>query len=188
MFPTMGDRAQQLSHLEHLGDATRFSQQIHALIPKCSLLENFSTAEVKLLAHFMEVYRAEPGMEIIREGDGGDFMLMVLEGKVDVRKRDRWNTQQLIATVDAGKTLGEMSMIDGEARFATCTATERAVLAVLDRDSLARIIVEQPMLGAKILMELVLMLSQRLRTTGQRLLGMLDEEPERKEEKTAALS
>jgi CRP/FNR family transcriptional regulator, cyclic AMP receptor protein len=50
------------------------------------------------------------------------------------------------------------------------------VIAVLDRESLARIIVEQPLLGAKILMELVLMLSQRLRVTSQRLLGLLDEQ------------
>jgi len=167
---------QQLAHLESLGDATRFAEQMHALIPQCPLLENFSSAEVRLLAHFMFVYKADPGVEVIREGDGGDFMLMVLEGEVEVHKRDRWNTPQLLATVQAGRTLGEMSMIDGEARFATCIATSPAVIAVLDRESLARIIVEQPLLGAKILMELVLMLSQRLRTTSQRLLGLLDEQ------------
>ena len=175
----MGGRPQQLAHLEHLGDATKFSPQIHALIPKCSLLENFSPAEVRLLAHFMDVFRAQPGVEVIREGDGGDFMLMVLEGKIEVLKRDRWNTPQLLAEVDAGRTLGEMSMIDGEARFATCVAAGPAVIAVLDRESLARIIVEQPLLGAKILMELVLMLSQRLRVTSQRLLGLLDEQSQR---------
>ena len=167
---------QQLAHLEPLGDATKFAEQMHALIPKCRLLENFSAAEVRLLAHFMVVYKAEPGVEVIREGDGGDFMLMVLEGEVEVHKRDRWNTPQLLATVEAGRTLGEMSMIDGEARFATCIAAETTLLAVLDRENLARIIVEQPLLGAKILMELVLMLSQRLRSTSARLLGLLDEQ------------
>jgi CRP/FNR family transcriptional regulator, cyclic AMP receptor protein len=172
----MPERPQQLSHLEYLGDATQFASQMHALIPKCALLENFSPAEVQLLAHFMDVYRAEAGNEIIREGDGGDFMLMLLEGKIEVHKRDRWNTQQLLAVVDAGRTLGEMSMIDGEPRFATCIAVEATLIAVLHRESLARIIVEQPLLGAKILMELVLMLSQRLRTTSQRLLGLLDEQ------------
>jgi CRP-like cAMP-binding protein len=175
----MAERPQQLAHLESLGDATQFADQMHALIPKCTLLENFSAAEVRLLAHFMAVYRAQPGVEIIREGDGGDFMLMILEGKVEVHKRDRWNTPQLLAAVDAGRTLGEMSMIDGEARFATCIAVEPALIAVLDRESLARIIVEQPLLGAKILMELVLMLSQRLRITSQRLLGLLDEQQAR---------
>jgi CRP-like cAMP-binding protein len=94
---------------------------------------------------------------------------------VEVHKRDRWNTSQLLASVDAGRTLGEMSMIDGEPRFATCLAAEPTLIAVLDRESLARIIVEQPLLGAKILMELVLMLSQRLRATSKRLLGLLDD-------------
>ena len=172
----MADTRQHLAHLEHLGDAARFAEQIHALIPKCRLLENFSAAEVRLLTHFMEMYRADPGVEIIREGDGGDFMMMVVEGVVEVQKRDRWNTPQLLAEVEAGRTLGEMSMIDGEARFATCIATAPTVIAVLDRENLARNIVEQPLLGAKILMELVLMLSQRLRVTSQRLLGLLDEQ------------
>jgi CRP/FNR family transcriptional regulator, cyclic AMP receptor protein len=171
----MDDRPRQLAHLEDLGDATQFSVQIHALIPRCLLLENFAPAEVRLLSHFMGVYRAAAGTEIIREGEGGDFMLMLIEGKVDVLKRDRWNTPQLIAAVEAGKTLGEMSMIDGDPRFATCLAVEDALVAVLTRENLARIIVEQPMLGAKILMELVLMLSQRLRVTGTRLLEVLDE-------------
>ena len=173
----MPSRAQQLAHLEHLGDATQFAPQIQALIPKCTLLENFSTAEVKLLAQFMHVYRAPNGAEVLNEGDGGDFMLILIEGKVDVHKRDRWNSPQLLATVEAGRSLGEMSMIDGEPRFATCTAVGSVLIAVLDREALARIIVEQPLLGAKILMELVLMLSQRLRATSQRLLGVLNEHP-----------
>ena len=172
----MPERPSQLAHLEYLGDASKFATQIHALIPKCALLENFSTDEVRLLAHFMDVYRAEPGVEIIQEGDGGDFMLMLIEGRVEVHKRDRWNTPQLLAAVEAGRTLGEMSMIDGAARFATCIAVEPTLIAVLDRESLARIIVEQPLLGAKVLMELVLMLSQRLRVTSERLLGLLDEQ------------
>ena len=171
----MDERPRQLAHLEYLGDATQFSVQIHALIPRCLLLENFSPAEVRLLSHFMGVYRAQAGAEIIREGDTGDFMLMLIEGKVEVMKRDRWNTPQLIAAVEAGKTLGEMSMIDGEPRFATCLAADTTVVAVLTRENLARIIVEQPMLGAKILMELVLMLSHRLRATSERLVGMLDQ-------------
>jgi CRP/FNR family transcriptional regulator, cyclic AMP receptor protein len=175
----MADRPQQIAHLEYLGDASRFAGEIHALIPKCTLLENFTPAEVRLLTHFMEVYRAVDGMEVIREGDGGDFMLIVVEGRIEVRKQDRWNTPQLIALVEPGRTLGEMSMIDGEPRFATCVAVEPALVAVLGRESLARIIVEQPLLGAKILMELVLMLSQRVRATSDRLMQSLDEQGQR---------
>jgi CRP/FNR family cyclic AMP-dependent transcriptional regulator len=181
MAKSASSLSKRLAQLEPLGDATLFSSQIHSLIPKCPLLENFSTGEVRLLTQFMDMYKAGLGVEIIREGEAGDFMLMLVEGKVDVLKRDKHNTPQLIATVDAGKTLGEMSMIDGEARFATCVAMEPVVVAVLDRENLARIIVEQPMLGAKILMELVLLLSQRLRSTSERLVGLLDGQPVRTE-------
>src|SRR5437588_8562720 len=171
----MLDSPPQLAHLEYLGDATKFASQMHALIPRCALLENFSPAEVLVLAQFMQMYRAEPGVEIIQEGDGGDFMLMVVEGKVEVQKRDRWNTPQTLAVVAGGRTLGEMSMIDGEARFATCVAVEPTLIAVLHRESLARITVDPPPLGAKLLMELILILSHRLRAPTQLLLGLADE-------------
>lgn len=173
----MSERPPQLAHLEHLGDAARFATQLHALIPQCTLLENFTPDEVRELSQFMEVFRAPEGAEIIREGDGGDFMVMVIEGRIEVSKRDRWNTPQVIASVEPGRILGEMSMIDGAARFATCTATGGpALVAVLGRESLARTIVERPMLGAKLLMELVLMLSQRLRVTSDRLMQVLEEQ------------
>lgn len=164
------DRSQLLAHLEALGDASKFADRIHALIPRCRLLENFSPGEVRLLAHFMDVYRAEPGVEIMREGEGGDFMLMIIEGRVEVQKRDRWNTPQVISEVEAGRTLGEMSMIDGEPRFATCLATQPTTFAVMTRERMATIILDDPGLGSKILVKLVTMLSLRLRQTSAKLL------------------
>jgi len=167
-----------LSHLEPLGEAAQFATQIHSLITYSPLFENFNLAEIRLMSHFMQVYRAEMGVEVIREGEPGDFMMLLLEGRVEVMKRDRWNAPRLIAVLDPGKTVGEMSMIDGEPRFATCVASERCLLSVLSRENLARIILEQPILGAKILMELVLMLSQRLRQTSQKLVSYMDREQE----------
>ena len=170
----MPDRPHQLAGLEYLGDAVRFAAQIHALIPKCPLLENFSPGEVRLLAHFMEVYRAEAGMEIIRENDGGDFMLLIIEGAVDIFKRNMRNEQQHMTTVGPGMTLGEMSMIDGEPRFATCIATEVTLFAVLQRDDMAKIILDHPGLGSKILVKLVSMLSARLRQTSAKLMRYME--------------
>ncbi|OGA15837.1 MAG: hypothetical protein A3I63_09095 [Betaproteobacteria bacterium RIFCSPLOWO2_02_FULL_66_14] len=171
----MDDGPKPLAHLEPLGDATQFSPQLHALIPRCALLEHLSPSEVRLLAHFMKVYRADAGVELLREDDAGDFMLMLIEGQVEVRKRDRAGEPRAIALIEPGRTLGEMSMIDGAPRFATCVAVAPTLVAALDRENLARIIVEQPMLGAKILMELVLMLSQSLRRTSERLLGAYED-------------
>ena len=101
------------------------------------------------MSHFMGVYRAGPGEEVIGEGEQGNFMLLIIEGSMEVFKQDRWNAPKLIASVDVGKTLGEMSMIDGEPRFATCVAAEPCVVAVLSRENLARIILEQPVPGGK---------------------------------------
>ena len=72
-------------------------------------------------------------------------------------------------------TLGEMSMIDGEPRFATCIASQLTVFAVLTRDSMAKIILDDRSLGSKILINMVTMLSLRLRQTSARLLRVMEE-------------
>jgi CRP-like cAMP-binding protein len=166
----------RLAQLESLGDAAPYAGQIHGLIKFSPLFENFNLTEITLLGQFMQVYRTAPGAEIIREGETGDFMVFLIEGRIEVFKQDRSNAPRLIALILPGQSFGEMSMIDGEPRFATCVAAEPCMMAVLSRDSLARIILEQPTLGAKILMELVLMLSQRLRQTSSRLLDYMDRE------------
>ncbi|HEY6239996.1 MAG TPA: cyclic nucleotide-binding domain-containing protein [Burkholderiales bacterium] len=174
----MAETAEQarLAQLESLGDATPFADRIHELITFSPLFENFNLGEIRALSGFMHVYRTEPGAEIIREGEAGDFMVFLIEGGIEVFKQDRWNAPRLIAVIAPGQSFGEMSMIDGEPRFASCIAADSCVISVLSRDSLARIILEQPSLGAKILMELVLMLSQRLRLTSSKLLGYMDRE------------
>ncbi len=144
----------RLAQLESLGDATQFVDRIHGLITFSPLFENFNLTEIRVLS----------------------LMVFLIEGRIEVFKQDRWNAPRLIAVIAPGQSFGEMSMIDGEPRFASCIAAEPCMIAVLSRDSLARIILEQTTLGAKILMELVLMLSQRLRQTSSKLLAYMDRE------------
>ena len=166
----------RLAKLQSLGDATQLAARIHGLIKYSPLFENFNLAEIEALSHFMLVFRTEPGLEIIREGEAGDFMVLLIEGKIEVFKQDRHSAPRLIAVIAPGQSFGEMSMIDGEPRFASCVAAESCLIAVLSRENLARIILERPALGAKILMELVLMLSQRLRHTSTKLMAYMDRE------------
>jgi len=176
----MTDRVEnpRLPQLEYVGDATPFASKLHAMIGHSPLFEQFNLAEIRLMGHFMQVYRAQPGQEIIHEGEAGDFMMIVIEGRVEVFKQDQWNATRLIAVIDEGKSVGEMSMVDGEPRFATCVAIQPTLIAVLAADQLARIILEQPILGAKVLMQLALMLSQRLRQTSARLIEFVDKQRE----------
>jgi len=129
---------------------------------------------IGLLAGYMRVYRAQGGQALIREGDEGDFMLLIISGSVDIYKNSAQGERQLMTSVVPGMTLGEMSMIDGEPRFATCIATDMTTFAVLTRDAMANIILEKPSLGAKILIKLVTMLSQRLRQTSARLMQYME--------------
>ena len=101
-------------------------------------------------------------------------MLLIIEGAVDIFKKGMRAEQQHMTNVGPGMTLGEMSMIDGEPRFATCVATEPTVFAVLHREDMAKIILDHPSLGSKILVKLVSMLSTRLRQTSARLLQYME--------------
>jgi len=81
---------------------------------------------------------------------------------------------QIMGTAGPGKTLGEMSLIDGEPRFASCIALDKVEVAVLDRESLSRIIADEPRIGVKLMMELLMLLNQRLRGVSAQLLECME--------------
>ena len=160
----------RLASLETLGNGTALVDQIYALVDSSNFFTEFNRDDIKLLAEYMDVYRAQPGQTIIRESDIGDFMLLIIEGDVDIYKKNLVGVQQHMTTVTPGMTLGEMSMIDGEPRFATCLAVNQTTFGVLTRDNMVKIILERPSVGAKVLVKLVTLLSQRLRQTSAKLL------------------
>ena len=169
-----GGLDQGLAQMERVGKGTAIADQIYGLVGRSLFFAEFSRDDVSVLAGYMDVYRVQPGDVLITEGDGGDYMLLIVEGYVDILKKGVRHEQQHMTTVGPGMTLGEMSMIDGEPRFATCVATEATVFAVLHRDDMAKIILDHPSLGSKILVKLVSMLSSRLRQTSARLLQYLE--------------
>jgi CRP-like cAMP-binding protein len=166
--------ADKLYRFERIADATTIVDDLSSLLGKAPLFSEFTRSDVESLASYMGLYRASPGEAIIREGDAGDFMLLIVRGEVDILKRGTHREQQHMTSVGPGMTIGEMSMIDGEPRFATCRATQPTTFAVLTRDSMAKIILEEPSLGAKILVKLVTMLSARLRQTSAKLMRYLE--------------
>jgi CRP-like cAMP-binding protein len=161
--------------LVYLGDATSFVDRLMEIIEHIRLFEDFERGEVEILAARLRCYRAPAGATLIREGDEGDFMVIPLDGQCEIVKNDAAGVPRRIGLAGPGKILGEMSMIDGEPRFASCIALADTLFAVLDRDSLSRIIADNPRLGIKLLMELVLLLSQRLRSASGKLVLPQDE-------------
>ena len=159
---------------ERLGKDAAITERIFSLVGKSAFFAEFSREDIAYLAGCIEVYRAPPGAAIIRESESGDFMLLLIEGAVDIFKKDSRGEQRLMTRVGPGATLGEMSMIDGEPRFATCIVSETAIFAVLTRHNMAEIILDHPAFGSKLLIKLITLLSLRLRQTSARLLQCLE--------------
>jgi len=164
----------RLQQFQRVGKGTAFSNEISGLVGRSLFFAEFSREDISILAAYMDVYRVRTDQIIIRETDGGDFMLLLIEGAVNILKKGLRGEQQHMTAAGPGMTLGEMSMIDGEPRFATCIATEPSLFAVLHRDDMAKIILDQPSLGSKILVKLVSMLAARLRQTSAKLLQFME--------------
>lgn len=164
----------QFHELDMLGDAIPFVGRIREIIESIQLFEDFEPGELECLAGYMRCFKAPPGTEIIAEGEAGDFMLLILDGGVEIVKKDVRGMPQRVATAGPGKTLGEMSLIDGEPRFASCIALGEVEFAVLDRESLSHLIAEHPRVGVKLMMELLMLLNQRLRHVSAQLMECME--------------
>ena len=160
--------------LRPIGRASEFADQIHGLMARTPLFSGLDIHETRKLGGFMYVYEAAPGVTVINEGEAGDFMMLLMQGMVDVLRRNRYNYPSRIAVAHSGHSLGEMSMFDGEPRFASCVTLENSRIAVLTRDSLMLVLGEEPKLGNKILLKLVQLLSERLRQTSAKLVSYLE--------------
>lgn len=155
--------------LELLGPCTSLSRYTPGWRHGMVLLEDLAPHEMDALGALMLRVRAQPGQILINEGDLGDWMLLVLDGTVDITKRSGDGGTSRLAVVKQGATVGEMSMFDAAPRYASCLAIETVEAGVLARSTITRLIADHPAVGAKLLVKFTQMLAQRLRNTSNQL-------------------
>ena len=175
----MSSEKSLIESLAALGDATPFVHRILEIIDRIQLFEDFDEVEIADLARYMTCYNAPKGAEIIREDEPGDFLLLILSGTIEIVKKGANGLPTRVGLAGPGKTLGEMSVIDGEPRFASCIADEDVCFALLSRESLSRILADEPRLGTKLLMEMLMLLNQRLRVVSNDLMRCMAEKQKR---------
>jgi CRP/FNR family transcriptional regulator, cyclic AMP receptor protein len=163
--------------LEVIGPCEGLSQ-CPGLMQHSALLQDFTHPEVDVLGSLMIMVRARPGQMLIAEGDANDWMMLLLRGTVDVGKRIEGEREERgdntrLAVLRPGTVLGEMSMFDGEPRYASCWALGEVEAAVMDRSAVERLIRARPDIGAKLLVKLTQLLAQRLRNTSSQLVKFL---------------
>jgi CRP/FNR family transcriptional regulator, cyclic AMP receptor protein len=152
--------------LEYLGTASAYVEEVFDVLHEEVLFEDFSRQEIETLCQFMDCFAAPREAKLIVEGGEGDFLLIVLTGRVLVSKHPAAGQSVDIAAVGPGGTLGEMSMIDGARRFASCTAIEPVDFAVMTRANLNEILIRYPRLANKLLIKMLQITIGRLRDTG----------------------
>ena len=121
-------------------------------------LHNFADA-LKL-----DVRTFQPGEYIVRQGDVGDTLYVVVQGSFDVLV----NGSQ-VATLGEGEHFGELALLDTQPRSADIVASGFGHLLCIDRDALREYCMLEPALGNLVLWKLVATLGVRLRNTNQQL-------------------
>ena len=177
-----------LKVIGHCKSLSKYSAELSKTSP---LLIDMTAQEVDLLGQSMLLVSAEPGQALIREGEVGEWMLLLLKGTVDVTKQVVQTTEQRaedagtdaeaekpmttsrIAVIQCGASLGEMSMLDSEPRYASCIAIEAVEAGVLGRHEIALLIRDHPAVGAKLLVKITQLMAQRLRNTTNHLVRLL---------------
>jgi CRP-like cAMP-binding protein len=116
--------------------------------------------------------KLEQGEVLFNEGEKGDVMYLIREGKIKITK-GKGEDEKVLAILKEGDFFGEMAIIDGSPRSAGAIAASTVSLLVIDKETFKSKIKENP------LIEYVLeTLSRRLRTTDEqiRLLTIKSEE------------
>ncbi len=160
--------------LELLGAGSAFHDEFCRMLENSNIFNDLEWQEIEALSNYMQAYRADRNVTLFREGDSGDYMCLILEGQVDILKEARDAEDRIVSSVDRGKTLGEMAMVDGEPRSASAITASETTLAILTRHNFSRLAQEKPALGVKILMKVARLLSQRLRRTSGILVDYLE--------------
>jgi len=106
-----------------------------AAVPVFAVLDD---ADVQLLAANATRAREPRGMVLSREGERGDELVVVLEGRVEVR-----HEATVLATLGPGDIVGEMALVtDTTRRNATVVAVTPVVIAYLARHHVDRLLAE----------------------------------------------
>ncbi len=135
------------------------------------LLGRLSDEELGCLAEAMEERSFPAGTEILREGEAGDELFLLLKGSVDVLKTtpfgDRYITATLLDSYHC--SFGEMALIDRGQRSATVRAKTDCRTLALGYDAFHRFCREHPTIGLELLMSISTTLVHDLRMENENL-------------------
>src|SRR5437660_4196667 len=116
-----------------------------ARLPLFVALDDDAAAALEAVMSTRSVGR---GHTVFREGDTGDRLFIVLDGKVKISRTAADGRENLLTVLGTGEMFGELSLFDPGARTATATAVTDSTLASLDHDDLRPLLLARPAVAA----------------------------------------
>ncbi len=113
--------------------------------------------------------RMERGDELFHEGDIGDKLYVIAEGKIKLGRTSPDGRENLLAILGPGEMFGELSLFDPGPRTATATAVAETQLLALTNEQLRAYLQDRPVVAATLLAAL----ARRLRRTNESLADLV---------------
>ena len=155
-----------------LEDEPELGRLAATLLRTSSATLDLSEEEARRVVAYLRLVHFPRGATLIREGDRNNtsFMLLLLSGDVSVDMADEGKPETLaISVLGPGNLIGEMGLLDGAPRSATCRAVSDVQAAGLSRQDLQRLIDEHPKVAARLLVAISQRIGDRLRAMGEQL-------------------
>lgn len=127
------------------------------------------------LAEKMDYQRFINGQEIVVRGQSGDSAFFILDGEVEVLTTTRTGKTQAIATLKKGTVFGQVSLLAGIKRTATCVAKNAVLIAELKRKGFNELLDKRDPGAVAFLEYMVIHLAKQLRSGIDRLNGLSEQ-------------
>ena len=105
----------------------------------------FSGLDVKLLSSMMPLFQEETfpkNSKILREGEFGDSMFIIVDGQVSVTKFNHEGKEIFITNLNSGSYFGEVALIDNQPRSANINADDEISVLRLKKSSFEKLLLE----------------------------------------------
>lgn len=139
-----------------------------------ALLRHLPDAQVAELSRVLAVQTIPAGDLVFEESSPGDTMFLLAAGRVRIEKQLEGGGFAELAMLSPGDVFGEMALIERLPRSARAVAHTDTTLFVLGRQDLERWLASEPMMAVGLFVELLRVLSHRLRRSSRELVLLRD--------------
>jgi CRP/FNR family transcriptional regulator, cyclic AMP receptor protein len=142
-------------------------------LKRVPLFQGLEAAELERIAAISEPRSLDAQEPLFREGEPGDALWVMLEGSVEVLKRDSAGHHQVLALLQAPTVLGEASLLleDGP-RSASALAVSNLSLLRVPGSEFRRLLEAQDLAALKLTLVLARVLALRLMQMDERLVAV----------------